>query len=148
MCMTGNGATFSLANGPNGEVAPGSIGRLISVDGFDVTATAIEDDDLATSTLMKYCFAKIKGHTPLQLGVVFDPDVHMSIMLGKVGLVLTATLGFPLPAGQSTPGSLTGTGAIISAPIGQLINNERSETTIEWQFDAATTPPAYTASAA
>ncbi|MEM8865369.1 MAG: hypothetical protein AAGF31_07440 [Planctomycetota bacterium] len=144
---TGNGASFALAALSGGATPPASVGRIVSLGSIDGEVVEIEDNDLG-STLQKWCAGDIKKLSALTLGVVFDADVHLDIALSKCGIPYLGTLTFPLPAGQSTPANLAGSGFFQKASSGDFANDARTEGELMWRFDNQDTVLAFTASAA
>ena len=146
MCITGNGSTFGLADGPV-ETAPSGIGRLLSASGFSAEITDIEDSDLSTTDFTEYCPGDFAGHEPITYGVATEPNTQGGLAFNNLGKVYVGTHTFKLQPGQTTPASITGSGYLMKSDLGDGQNNERMEGEVVWRFDNKSTPIAFTPAA-
>lgn len=143
--LTGNGATFVIT----GTGAPASIGRVTSIGGISFTGEDFEDVDLATEDLAEYGQPDFLGYDAITLGLVFDPNVHVPIIVGASASqdkLLVGTLTFQQHSSESVPASLTGSGFITGLELGDQSNNARVEGSLTWRWDNKGTPIAFTAS--
>jgi len=131
MCFIGTGSTFVLS--------AGDVGRVTSIGGFDEEISDIPDDDLASAGHNEYCPGGRIEHTPIEVGVVFDPNDTTSL-----GTVVTGTVTFPVQGVESSGATLAGTGFLRKRSLSGLENNERIEGNYEFRFDGKT-GPVYTA---
>jgi hypothetical protein len=131
MSFTGNGTTLTLSTTT-------SIGRILSVGGFDEELPDVEDNDLSTSGHNEYIPGDLIDHGEVEFPVVFDPDNMESL-----GVVETGTITFPLQTGDTVAAKIAGTGYLKKRSMGSLENNQRAEGSYTWRFDGKT-GPAYT----
>ena len=133
MCMTGNGSTFALADGPD-ETAPSSIGRILSMSGFAAEVTEIEDSDLSTSGFEEYCPGDLNSHEAITMGVATEPNVQGGLAFANLGKIYVGTYTYKLQPGQATPASITGSGFLMKSDLGDAENNQRMEGEVVWRW--------------
>jgi len=124
-CVTGNGTTIDLTS-------QGILGRVVSIGAYSETGTAIEDSDLA-STSMKYCVGDLVDAGTLSLQVVFDVTSKADWTALVVYLEDEAVLTL------SDTSSLTGDCFVEARSLGPFENNERVLIDIELRWKAPAT---------
>ncbi len=117
MCVTGNGATITLAS-------TGTVGRIIRIGEWSEELDDIEDASLDQDVgdHMQYCPGTTINHDEVPIDVVFDPDALL-----ELGVEELITITYPVPVGGSTGATRSGLGWLKKRTNAAAENNARME---------------------
>lgn len=127
MADTGNGATLTFGTS-------GLTGCFTEIDPSEQTRDALEDSCLTTTGQKTYVPGDLVEPGELRGKLFFDPTADLPAF--NVPEVVTKT--YPLPAGASTPGTLSGTGFFVGIKPPMVRNGALMEVEFRVKWDGKT----------
>ncbi len=133
---TGTGANITAFSGIT------TIGNweVFSNSGYGETVDVLPGTHLASTNFREFVPGYLRTPDQLTFGVFWNWAEDFP----AVGTVGTLTFNMPdiLPS-QTAAGSVTGTGFLVQAQTGPLVDTDRSTGTFIWQYDGKVTEPTY-----
>ena len=135
MADTGTGTTITFGTS-------GWTGSVISIGGTTQSREPLEDSHLATSGEKTYVFDDLIEPGDFEIEFYWDQSASTFSPISAVAE--TITISFPLKTGESTNGTLAGSGGVIEASGPDVSNGELMTGSMSIQWDGKT-GPTYTA---
>lgn len=141
--LYGNGATFALSSG--------AVDTIISITPGRESISVIPDVYLGMVDASESIPGLVATYEPVTINCIANPDTLPSTTAGigatnppALGKVVTGTLTFRPRTGQTSGGTLAGTGFLTERQLSPLETDQRVTIEYVWQWDGKT-GPAYTA---
>jgi len=139
MCVTGNGVSVTL----NAVQVIGTNGRIIRMAEWQNTVEVLDDNslDLIDGDYAQKCIGGVIQHEAWEFDGVYDPAIVS--VLGGVAQSIIVTL--PKKEGESTAGTITGDGWLVTKSHGPFETNQRTEGTFALVFEGGSGSPVHAA---